>query len=406
MRGLPRPDQRPLRVLPLLEGRRAELETCVFCPKLCRSTCPVSNAEPRETITPWGKMTAAYTLGAGSVPAVASHAAPPWACTGCYACKTACDHKNDVTGTLLDARRAVFATAPALAPHAARAATASFGAHERRTRDAVTELVRDAAAHGPRTGHGARGGTAFAIGCAYVRRAPRTAASALRVADWVCGEAVDVVDACCGLPLLLAGDEPAFVRTARAFAERVHGAEKLLVHDAGCALALRIRYAQHGVALVPAVEVLVERVAEARARLTPLAPAAKSAGPVRYHDPCQLGRGLGVYDAPRAILAHLFGRPPDEFVHARDHAGCSGGGGLLPLTHPEIAGEIATSRVREHENAGGGAIVTACASSLKALSGRGRGSEVEDIVTWIDRGLPCRLSDPGPSPVSSSRERA
>ena len=58
---MPRPALRPMRALPVLEPRRDALEKCVFCPKLCRSACPVSNAEPRETITPWGKMSMAWT---------------------------------------------------------------------------------------------------------------------------------------------------------------------------------------------------------------------------------------------------------------------------------------------------------------------------------------------------------
>src|SRR6516164_3523561 len=102
-----------MRALPILEPRRAALEKCVFCPKLCRSACPVSNAEPRETITPWGKMSSAYYVANESVPASRSHAAPAWACTGCFACRESCDHKNDVTGTLLAARAALAAVGTA-----------------------------------------------------------------------------------------------------------------------------------------------------------------------------------------------------------------------------------------------------------------------------------------------------
>src|SRR5579872_2051494 len=95
-----RPGMRKMRVLPQLEERRGELETCVFCPKLCRSACPVSNAEPRETITPWGKMSMAYFVAQGDVATTEAFAQPAWACTGCFACRESCDHRNDVSGTL------------------------------------------------------------------------------------------------------------------------------------------------------------------------------------------------------------------------------------------------------------------------------------------------------------------
>src|SRR5215467_11998433 len=104
---MPRPDDRKLRRLPTLQAKKATLERCVFCPKLCRSACPVSNAEPRETLTPWGKMSSTYYVANESVPAEVPHAAPAWACTGCFACRESCEHRNDVTGTLLDARAAL-----------------------------------------------------------------------------------------------------------------------------------------------------------------------------------------------------------------------------------------------------------------------------------------------------------
>ena len=32
------------------------LELCTYCPKLCRHTCPVGNAERREAVIPQAKM--------------------------------------------------------------------------------------------------------------------------------------------------------------------------------------------------------------------------------------------------------------------------------------------------------------------------------------------------------------
>src|SRR6267378_3727094 len=112
-----RPDDRPLKRLPQLAERKATFERCVFCPKLCRSACPVSNADQRETVTPWGKMSMSYFVANESVALAESYAAPAWACTGCFGCREHCDHKNDVTGTLFDARSALVESgvAPAAA---------------------------------------------------------------------------------------------------------------------------------------------------------------------------------------------------------------------------------------------------------------------------------------------------
>ena len=112
-------------------------------------------------------------------------------------------------------------------------------------------------------------------------------------------------------------------------------------------MTLQHRYAEVGVALKPPVELLVEQASRALARMKHVP---HEAGPVRWHDPCQLGRGLGVYEAPRAVLGRALGRTPDEFdAHQRRELGaCSGGGGLLPATMPEVARDIARTRLAAH----------------------------------------------------------
>src|SRR5271163_2561829 len=108
----------------MLERHRAALETCVYCPKLSRAACPVSNVEHNETVTPWGKMSMAYFAARADVPVDAEHAAPAWACTACYACRERCDHRNDVAAALTDARAEMFARGAA--PMAAQQVAARF----------------------------------------------------------------------------------------------------------------------------------------------------------------------------------------------------------------------------------------------------------------------------------------
>ena len=363
-----------MRALPVLEPHRATLDKCVYCPKLCRSACPVSNAEPRETVTPWGKMSAASFLAHGDVPLTPSHAAPAWACTGCYACRESCDHRNDVASTLFAARAAL--AREGVAPEGAKRVIAQFAGHDEATRHAVRELLAHAAVRSDAP-------HALLIGCSYVRGAMNEARHAIDAASALVRGPVRVVEACCGLPLLLAGAGAGFVRHAQAFARETRRLETLLVADAGCAMALRRRYPEAGVELGAKVELLVERAAQSLGDLEPVAEA--DGETIRYHDPCQLGRGLGIYEAPRAVLTRALGRAPEEFHQSRERAACSGAGGLLPATMGETARTIAQTRVAEHERAGGGRIVTACASSLLAFRRVAGARAVDDLVTWIAR---------------------
>ncbi|AUX26557.1 Fe-S oxidoreductase [Sorangium cellulosum] len=357
--------------LKLLEPHRTSLEKCVYCPKLSRAACPVSNAETNETVTPWGKMSMAYFAARGDVPLDARHADPAWACSACYACRERCDHKNEVATVLTDARAEFFARG--LAPEPAQRVSARFEAREEELRGELDALSRAAEP----------GAVRVLIGCGYVRHAPDVARDALEATEALVGAPARPVRACCGLPLLYAGDRPGFEAAARRLAAEVADGGRFVAVDPGCARAVRVEYARVGVS----VEVPELFVDLARASLDRLQ-RSTSERRVRYHDPCQLGRGLDRYDAPREILARITGRPPEEFIHRREHADCSGGGGLVPATRPASSAAIADGRIAEHRALGGGLLVTHCAQSLRRF--RTRGEPAEDLASLVARAVAPR----------------
>ncbi|APR84180.1 CoB--CoM heterodisulfide reductase 2 iron-sulfur subunit D [Minicystis rosea] len=355
--------------LPLLEPHRASLETCVYCPKLSRAACPVSNAEHSETVTPWGKMSLAFFAARGDVPLDREHAAPAWACTGCYACRERCDHKNEVATVLTDARAELFAAEAA--PEGARRVAAGFAAR-------AVEIARavDALDPAPKP----EGAAAVLIGCSYARHAPEVAADALRATGKLLDKPVRALRSCCGLPLLHAGDRTGFMAAARRLVAELADTTHVVAVDPGCARTLLVEYPRLGVE-VPRPELFIDLAARSQSRLRPM----KDAPAFRYHDPCQLGRGLGRYEPPRTILARIGGRAPLEMVRHGQHAECSGGGGLLPATRPETSRAIAEARIAEHRAEGGGVLVTACAESLRRF--RKSGEPAEDIVSLVARAL-------------------
>ncbi len=361
-----RPDDRPLKRLPTLAARKATFERCVFCPKLCRSACPVSNADTRETVTPWGKMSMSYFVANGSVEAAPSFAAPAWACTGCFGCREHCDHKNDVTGTLFDSRSALVEAG--LGPEAARRTLERFGGKTPPIAS-VADDVDD------------RAGTALVVGCAYAKH-DAEARDAVRATAKLAGGKVALVDICCGAPLLYAGDKTRFRQQGEMLAQAVKHRERLVVVDAGCAAAIRVHHANTGVGMIAPVVHFAELAAR---ELGAIGRVDLGPGPVRWHDPCQLGRGIGVYDPPRAVLARAIGRTPDEFERRREDARCSGAGGLLPLTMPDVSRTIAKQRLDDHARSGGGTVVTACASSLRSF--RKEGAKTVDLVSVVARAL-------------------
>lgn len=359
----------------MLEPHKSTLEKCVYCPKLCRASCPVSNVEPTESLTPWGKMSAAYFLGRGDMPVEKDTASVAWGCTGCMACRERCDHKNDVSSTLRDTRAEVFTRGAA--PEAAR-----------RVADAHRSRATAMAARAAEVAAGATSDGAVLVGCGYhltdlrASSGERLDALATRVTAKLLGDGagVRVVDVCCGAPLLDAGDREGFVRAAETFAAATASARPLVAVDPGCARTISIEYARVGVTPVTPT-LFVDLADKAVDRLQ----RAADATPPRWHDPCQLARGLGRTAEPRRVLEKIAGAPPREFQRSGAMADCSGGGGLLPQTMPEASRAIAGRRIAEHREKGGGTLVTGCASSLRRF--RASGEAAEDFVEWVARGL-------------------
>jgi Fe-S oxidoreductase len=336
-------------------------------------------------------MSVAYFAARGDVPLDQEHAATAWACSACFACRDRCDHKNTVAPVLVEARAEAFARG--VAPEAAVKVAARWPERSRELAGAM-----DVIATQTDTDRSAANEVAVLVGCGYARRAEAVARDAVNATKALAGAKVRPVRACCGLPLLYAGDREGFRAAANALASEVAKAPRVVAVDPGCAQALTVEYGQIGVR-IPKVELFVDLAAEARGRLRSLdgedlrelageAGAAEGdARPVtsvRWHDPCQLGRGLGRYDEPRAVLErvapHVTG-----FVREKAMGECSGGGGLLPVARPETSAAIAKERIGEHRRGGGGVLVTHCASSLRRF--RTAGEPAVDLASLVARAL-------------------
>lgn len=345
--------------LPMLAKRQDELSKCAFCPKLCRATCVVSEQQPREAVTPWGKMTSAYDASRSSA-IDGEHAALAWACSNCFRCREACDHRNPVTETLNDARADYVASGRA--PPSVQALLERRETIEAKHGAAVLKLESEA-------GVVRRSKHALLLGCRYTKQLPNEARAAIRLASELVGP-VRLLLGCCGNWQRAAGAAAA-ADAARSRVAQELGSARLLVLDPRCAIEL---------APLSAVT-LVELAARQPHRFTVAATKQR----YRYHDSCALGRGLGFYDEPRELLQRVTGQPPLELQERRELARCSGAGGLLPITMPDVAQGAAARLVREHAELGGGVLVTSCASSLTHL--RSTGAEVIDLVTLLGRGL-------------------
>jgi len=81
-------------------------------------------------------------------------------------------------------------------------------------------------------------------------------------------------------------------------------------------------------------------------------------GRVTFHDPCLLGRGMGVYDAPRSIIEAIPGAELVEMKNSRERSLCCGTSCWTHCT--QFSKLMQVNRLREAVSAGAGVCITAC----------------------------------------------
>jgi Fe-S oxidoreductase len=351
------------------------LSHCAYCPKLCTFACPVSRATHRETHSPWGKQTTLFEIARGMVPMGREYVEPLFACTNCHACTSVCDHGIDVPVSLLAGRARVLEAG--LLPDPLRILLRDQPAREDEARRAVAAL---AGSIGPSSA--AR--TVLFPGCGAALEDPDMVRAALSITRTIEGDSTAAFqDLCCGLPYLLAGDVSGFVEAARKLAEESRAWSRIVVLDPGCAWTMRRLYPEHGVELQAEVTTLVEYVLP---HLHRFVRRSNPQGPVFYHDPCHLGRGLGLYDPPREILLRLVAGGARDLSLTRESEPCCGGGGAIPESMPDVARAVADRLVECLRGEGARTVVTACPTCRTHLLGH-EDLAVVDLVTLLAQAL-------------------
>jgi heterodisulfide reductase subunit D len=109
---------------------------------------------------------------------------------------------------------------------------------------------------------------------------------------------------------------------------------------------------------------------------------------VTYHDSCHLGRGCGVYDAPRNILRAIPGIQLVEMARNQRWAWCCGGGGGVPEADPELARWSATDRMREAKETGAELVLTSSALCQRSFADLNQPAlPVQDLLEFTYQAL-------------------
>ena len=192
---------------------------------------------------------------------------------------------------------------------------------------------------------------------------------------------------CCGSTVAKLGEEKLAGERLEACLKdfKAAGAEIVVTSCPGCASQLsgdKELTARIGIKIQHITQFLAERID--RCALLP----SDDLGAVTYHDSCDLGRGLGVYDEPRKVLSRVLGAPLVEMIRTRERSACCGSGSGVKSAYPELSAQIARDRIRMAKEAGATTIVTSCPwcqQSLLECQGTNPEVAVVDLLQLFER---------------------
>ena len=175
---------------------------------------------------------------------------------------------------------------------------------------------------------------------------------------------------CCGSVLLRTGFIEEAENQIQKNTEALSG-ELILTSCAGCYKTLKQDY--EGLDVIHISQFLKELIDDNRLNFN------KGDLTVSYHDSCHLGRHCNIFEEPRDVISAVADLV--EMQNNHDNSLCCGAGGGVKSAYPEIADEMAESRIAQALETNVDLLVTPC--PFCKLNLKDRGLDVLDLTEFL-----------------------
>ena len=202
---------------------------------------------------------------------------------------------------------------------------------------------------------------------------------------------------CCGRPLMLAGQYGAASKLIENNSRKIidSGAKTLVVSCPICYKVFKEDYHLPNVRILFHLEYIQELIKEGKLKLL------KNLQKIIYHDPCELGRGSGIYELPRQLLDLTGSVIP--VLNEKEMSYCCGGSlGNLKITQSE-RDMIRNYAIDEYMLFKPDILATACPLCKKTFT-RSKGVRVLDIAEIIIMNMDFEFHEKIPEPVKELEE--
>lgn len=361
------------------------IKSCRFC-FMCRHACPTFLATKLDSHTPRGYALLLSQIDEGYRTWTKEMAERFYQCSQCGLCREDCEYHWQEDELVRNAREEIIKTE--FLPEQVKTIASSI------IQTGTPYKEEAIAAHVPTEVIGKKNvDVLYFAGCSTRQNHPEIFESLKRIFQ-TAGIAWTMLDdeGCCGVSLYELGYTEEAKETAEKLAAKISEAHpKMLV--TGCPHCLRgftTFYPEWETGLSSELQIfhssqyLQKLLVEGKLAID----ADKETVPaVCYHDPCQLGRNMGEYDAPRSLIETATGQAPLELFHNKEHAECCGAGSVMFLTDPDIAAKVARKRLERVDETQAKVVVTACQNCktnfVTAQDGAENTAQVMDVTELI-----------------------
>jgi heterodisulfide reductase subunit D len=306
-----------------------------------------------------------------------------WLCTSCYSCTARCPREIRISDTMLGLRSLAVDRGLDLPPNLVAMRDTVTTHYNISGDDNTTRLIwsDNLEAHTLAFREKRRAEVAFYVGCVasfypMVYGIPQAMVQVMDHAG-VDFATLGGEEWCCGYPLFTAGMEDlvADLMTHNVARVRDMGAKTLVTTCPSCHYTWTHLYPQlapssSGLEVLHASQFLARLMEESQLRLGSFEQV------VTYHDPCDLGRKSGIFDAPRQVIESIPGIEFREMDASREDALCCGGGGDVQIVDESVTALVADRRLGQAQRTGARVLLSACQQCKRTLMAAARRNRV------------------------------
>ena len=370
----------------ILKAVAENFDQCIKC-GLCLATCPVCKELLFEKYTPRGKIQLARYYSLGELDLSSHYQDIFTKCLLCGACVTTCPSGVELNKVFISMREEI---AKKKGVHhkmeeLVRSLVVNYNisGEDNSQRGEWRDFLKDLPSHMYQKG---KAEVVYFVGCVasffpMVHKIPQNLVRILELTD-VDFTILGGEEWCCGFPLIGAGVSEKSREMMKHNLEKVNELEaKRVVFSCPSCYRTWQEYYDTDLELLQSTQLIEKLINEGTIRLGAVNTT------VTYHDPCDLGRNGGIYDAPRQILKSIPGLNLVELENRLAQSVCCGGGGNLEMADPVLSGTLAQKKLDEIKRTGAKTVVTSCQQCVRTIKSRARRQkinlDVRDITELV-----------------------